>query len=407
MTILHTERNLLKLYMYAAGKSEIPPQWHLWCCLTMIAAMVSNRVFYQVLPWQQLNPNLYSFLIGPSGLGKGAAINFALQFYNPAVHMRVGITTDKHLIDIMSSPSDAYPDPQNLLLIQPELGDSVRKGPLADAYIKFMTECYTPSTHGLEEGTRTHGEKSMPPPCINWICGTTTEWLSDCVDEKAMMSGFFGRVAGALGEYEWNNRVHDPAKFTPDDYQEVIGHIYSRMDDMLSLSGGFDIEADAYDYDEYWYMNRPIPSAGLEAFWKREHDLVLKLGMVFSLCDSIDMVIKLKHIEQAQDLVDDVRLSMPRIVRMSTSTRAMANSSRVHRYFVDKGTKIQIGFKELVKYSNHWNIRIPELNAILYELQMLDAIGIAPRGKDNLDAFYYLGGDRNGRGTEEWEKASG
>jgi hypothetical protein len=76
--ILDHETNLLKLYMHIVGKDEIPTAYYLWTCLAMIAACVSDRVFFYRRRERPIYPNLYTILIGGSGSGKNVAFDRGL-----------------------------------------------------------------------------------------------------------------------------------------------------------------------------------------------------------------------------------------------------------------------------------------------------------------------------------------
>ena len=315
-------QSILDVYMKMAGKSEIPHAWHRWSCMSLVAATVADRVYYRKFAWEKLSPNMYVFLVGPSGLGKGGALGFAMQFRNPSMPLQYGACTHKSLVDKMATPTEHFPEPHKLYIVQAELADAIGSGPLADAFVKAMTDWYNPSSVDFDETTRTHGEKSFPPPCLNWLAGTTSEWLGQTVDPKAMMSGFFGRVAIAPGEYRFEDRVYDPSKYTPADYDDLLLYVYNRLEALNMLEGEFKMTQDARELDEYWYDNRPPPPSKLMApFWRREHDLTLKIAMILSLCEGTDLIIKKHHVMRAQEEVRFARLSIPRIITEATQSK--------------------------------------------------------------------------------------
>ena len=105
-SILEETKNLIRLYLHHAGDSEIPPEFHLWCCVSMIAACVANRIWLEKFRGKPLYPNLYTALLGPSGIGKGEAIDTALQFVkdNPRVNVYNGKASPQHLIARLGKP---------------------------------------------------------------------------------------------------------------------------------------------------------------------------------------------------------------------------------------------------------------------------------------------------------------
>jgi len=77
VSIIDDDKDFISLYHYSAGKSEIPVVYHFWCALSVIAACVQDRVWFNKFRSTYLNPNLYIILEGGSGDGKGIAINHA------------------------------------------------------------------------------------------------------------------------------------------------------------------------------------------------------------------------------------------------------------------------------------------------------------------------------------------
>ena len=93
---------------------------------------------------------------------------------------------------------------------------------------------------------------------------------------------------------------------------------------MLELSyieGPFTMTEEAESIEEVWYQHREAPhDEDLFASWKREHDLTLKLAMLFSLADDLDLVIGRHHIIAAQKAVGQVMRAMPELVNAASTT---------------------------------------------------------------------------------------
>lgn len=392
-------KNILDLYMYCTGKSEVPPRWHLWSCLSLISAALGDRVYYKKFAWEKLIPNMYVFLVGPSGASKGGAINFAMQFEHYFMNIAYGSCTYKYLIDRMAEQKEDGPPSHCVYLVQAELANAVGSGQIADAFIKQLTDMYNPSNKNFIEGTRKSGHNELKaPPCVNWLAGTTTNWLGECVTQQALMSGFFGRVAPIYEGYRWDLRVHDPSLSEPPDYQDVIGYIYERIDELTRLEGRMNISQEAYELDREWYETRPEPSEMMAPFWRREHDLVLKLSIILSLCDSTEMMIQKKHLIKAQELIKKIHIDMPMIIRLATGTRQDENYERVVEYFKARND-VWISRKQLSIDMRKYNMRKPDIDGILDDLFSMDAIEYKKQGRG--DYFKYKG---MGRIFKGWSK---
>ena len=279
----------LRSYIAYAGISEIPPQYTKWCGLMTLAAAAEDRVWVSKFRDKHIPPNLYILLLGPSGIGKGEAIDTALRLIEP-LGLRVyrGKLTAPFLVDELASRKL----PPKMLFVTPELALSVGSGQLADDLIKLMTELFTGGSYVFQEGTRTHRRHTFTGHCLNWLAGTTKEWLRDCVSQEAVRGGFFGRVASVSAVYDLDVRVYTPQYRR--DHVRLEQELRTHLEGIRGLSGEMALAGDANTLLEQWYMERPARSdEAMIPTWKREHDLVLRLAMLCSLGESADGVLTL------------------------------------------------------------------------------------------------------------------
>lgn len=320
--ILSKESHLLQLYLYACGKSEIPLAYHRWCLLSLVAASVGNRVYYNKFGHKPLHPNLFVFLVGPSGLGKGAAMSHMLQLEHQWHHVLNGAATHKALVKRFSTPQPQEgPGYENCYLIHEELGNSIPSGTLGNDFVKFVTDTYDRAGSRYTDATRTEGEVEFAQPCLNWLAGTTPEWLAKTISYEDMLSGFFGRVIGVPAWYDDANRVYHPARHDPVDRQEVVDYLCARIHLLTRIPAHsqFKMTKAAERIDEERYVNQlPPEDERLRPYFKRESDLILKLAMVLSLCRSQNLTISVDDINDAHDLVTQGRKDMKTILEWAT-----------------------------------------------------------------------------------------
>lgn len=265
-------------------------------------------------------PNLYTILIGPSGLGKGQAIDTALRFVKdlPDVNMYRGKASPPFLIDYLARRKKVEGgkkiiDNSKLYLVTPELSMSVGGGPMADAFVKLMSELYGGGDYTFQEGTRTRGGVQFKNHCVSWLAGSVIEWIMDSIPKEAIQGGFFARTITIQAPYNLENRHFEPQY--PEDIDEVVEHIKARFKVLLRIGGEFKKSADARRIEEQWYNSRPAPDEeALIPAWKRDHDMLLKLAMILSLADGFDLIIEARHMAKAQQLVAEARRNMPDIV---------------------------------------------------------------------------------------------
>lgn len=317
--------NLINLYLHHCGESEIPEDFHLWCCLSMIAALVGDRVWYEKFIGRKLTPNLYVALVGPSGIGKGEAIDTSMKFIkdNPRVNMYAGSITAQALVRRMGSVSQSANGSRvssgKLYLVSPELAQSLGRGERADAFIQHMTELYTGRDYPMRGDTISRGEVTMREYCINWIFGSNMTWLTKSIPKEMMLGGFIGRVAIISAAYDLDKRIEDPRY--PEDYDEVTDYLYQRIEELAHIEGPFKLDEDARAIRTHWYNTREKPTdENLISSWKREDDFVLKMAMGLSLADSLELRIRKHHMIAAQKLTARALKAVSALVTASAET---------------------------------------------------------------------------------------
>lgn len=314
--MLNAKSNLIDLYLYSAlaGKTEIPVEYHLWCCITMMAAAVSDRVWLNQQGKQICN--LYTFLVGESASGKGTAIKHmekiiddiqimnAFEFRGSAVG----------LMDTMSKPNEAIlqdgrkVENSKIFIVTPELKDNIGSGPKAEDFAAWATNLWEGEKPIPQiEITRGNGQHMLIAPNLTWLAGTTKKWLIDSVSMAAIQGGFIGRIACVQpSNYSLDNRYYRIE--IPKDLDEVIAAIKKRVIQLTFLEGEFTISPKADQYLFNWYMSRPSPEpeSPIIPVWKRIPQLVYKLSMILSLADKTDLVIEPEHVYRARELGEEL-----------------------------------------------------------------------------------------------------
>lgn len=322
---LDTTTSFIDLYLYACGTSEVPLPYHLWSCVALIAAAASDRVWFEKFPGEKLPPNMYVGLIGPSANGKGQAINRVVTFaaQHPPLNIYNGRATPPFLRQWMGrqrlGDDGRHYDNNKVLVVHEELGEAIDRGDSADQFVKFMTGNYTPQPFLKFDGTITRDLKKIREPCFNWLFGSNLQWMLDVFPPTTISGGTWGRIVGVSQGYNLDLRIRKPS--APYDYDRVIDHLHQRLDELLAIEGPFIMTPHAEMIEDRWYNDRDAPSdESLVPAWKRQHDLVLKLAMVLSLSDSLDLKIAGHHMWKAQELSELVMRKLGEIQAAAATT---------------------------------------------------------------------------------------
>lgn len=301
--------SFLSTYMRYTGVSVAPPAFHRWSGLAAIAASVADRVWVDSHS-QQLAPNLYVFLIGPSGVGKGIAINTMMRVLDAAGVTRLynGMLTAQHLCDLLGGRQNKHLLPK-VTLVTEELSLSIGDKLLADRLLRLATKLYECTPYEFTEGTRTHGTVAFRGHCVNWLAGTTQEWLRDSVPRSAVEGGFFARVNPVVHN-SGLSRVSRPALDL-----SVFDGLVTQLQVYAGLQGEMTLSPMADDIYWEWYEQRPLPSEPvMEPVWARVPIHILKLAMLLSLSDGPTMVIEERHITQARLLAEESLRHLPALI---------------------------------------------------------------------------------------------
>src|SRR5512137_2600270 len=106
--------DFLTTYLEFTKKSEPPTNYHIWTCLSVIAAAMQRKCY---LRWgfKTFYPNLYIVLIGPSGCRKGTAMTIAKDLIRQVngISVTSESVTREALIRDMRECVNQYVDPSD------------------------------------------------------------------------------------------------------------------------------------------------------------------------------------------------------------------------------------------------------------------------------------------------------
>ena len=305
MSTIDDNKDFISLYRYSAGKSEIPDVYHFWCALSVIAACVQDQVWFNKFRSSYLNPNLYVVLEGGSGDGKGVAISHAghvLGELKQELNWFDGSITPPQLLQWLRKRRTIY-------LVTPELAQNFDFPSGAQRFIRLVTELYSKKDSHIE-GTIAHGFVEVKHQVINWLGGSTKEWLVDSIPAHTIQSGFFGRTLLIHGERS-KVRVLDPIYPPEDDYRQVMQYLREQCEIYTTINGEFTLSNKAEQVRRIWYEQRDIPDDPiLLPTRNREDDMMLKVAMLLSLSDTerlntrpSSLTIDHMHMHRAQTVV--------------------------------------------------------------------------------------------------------
>ena len=393
------ETNFLKLYMYHVGESEVPEVFHLWSAISLVASCLGNNIYMEKFRGSKMYPNLYVLLLGESSSGKGIAIDKVTEFadFEKSIVNPFQVSgTKRGSIELLARPKK-YPDPwyhgSRIMMIAPELVNNIGSGPLADDWIRWMTAMFTHKGDYLDT-TGMYGIKLLKDPMINWLAGSTEDWMRKSIPQDAITGGFFARTIVVPGEINYDRRIYEPT--VPWDFAEVKEHLRTRIYSYCRCRsiGPMVLSPEAKIVDASWYMNRPKPTTeSMSAIWGRQHDIILKVAMVLVICDlyiydrNYDFTIKASHIQTARRLVEGIRANIEDIVMATMDGQENKYYKTVVKFIKEAKNGIQRAAL-LKKCYDHSGIGAGLLTQLIQTLVETGEVAIEYRGDRN--AIWYV-----------------
>lgn len=339
--------NFLKLYLHAAGISNVPREYHFWCALSLLAALVGDRVWLEKIRNKPLAPNLFVMLVGNSGSGKGVAIDNAVWFMPKLPHLGFfrGMVTAPRLVDYMGSrhkgpDGGMHPPCPKVYLCTPELALSLGSGPLADLMVKMLTEMYGGGDYPFQHGTRVGGDVIVKGPCVNWIAGSAREWFLTALTREAIRGGALARMC-LIEPRQQTGDVMITTPAYPDDYDVVCQHLKARCLSLAYTTGEFTMTTNAVEVETRWNSTRQRPdNPDLEPSWQRQHALMLKIAMVLALAEGGPLVVAKRHVQAAIPLVTEAQRPTANLIALSNAGYEMRHYYHV-RDTIERARRIQ------------------------------------------------------------------
>src|SRR5215203_661392 len=295
-----------------------------WAAISFVAAAMERKMWVRTMG-SDLYPNLYTFLVGPPGVGKGVAIAAGERIIREVPDLRIGPTdmTAAAMIDALNESVRQIillqnPEPfvqfNSMMVISRELGVLL---PQWDTNLMSnMTDIYD----GLTVDQKRRGKDlkiRIVNPQINLLAACTPSYLSEVMPQGAWDQGFISR---SLLIYSGERVVRDP--FAEEAKSELQAKLYADLlHDLKSISSEYGLvsfSVDAATAIRAWVAGacRPEPEhMRLQSYNARRLTHLLKLCMVASLSKRGDRIVTLDDYAEAFNWLMEAEGHMPEIFK--------------------------------------------------------------------------------------------
>ncbi len=280
------EWNFLNWYIYAAGQSKIPVQYHLWNAMSLLSACVSNKIWFEKTLGERLYANLYVMLIGRSGTGKNRSITRAMKvveglgkWEQDAIHLYNGKITPQALFTLLG---DKKKRRSNIWIATKELAMSVGSGGKAFDWVTHMAELHEGNAT-IQDTTRGSGSFKIEDVCVSWTAGSNIPWLVKSIPVEDIKGGFFARICPVYAE---RNPVRTPRTVYPPDVHTVRTYLTEYLSYLCHLEMQIYEDEHASKLFDWWVQNRPDPTDELMFNYWEQDVRVNQLAMLLALAEN-------------------------------------------------------------------------------------------------------------------------
>jgi hypothetical protein len=312
----------LQLYSPA---TDAPRQFHVFCCLTAIAAVLGRRVWLQDGP-QRLYPNLFTLLLAPSSLYRkstctGIATGVLRALEGPpdprheAEDGRPGaerllfpnLWTPESLLEILQN------QPAGLLVIDEfrMLLDGMRRDYMSGTRELLMSLYDCRDIHRKIRSA----EFQVREPAVSLLAGCATRWFTDATKAGELRSGFYARLTmvPAWTKDTYLVRGQAPAR------SDVL-HLERTFAALRKVSGEMTLARTQEQALGEWAISKQHELQGLEheaelaSFYTRLERVALKLAMILQVAaDPGSREISNLMLADALELVDWLQANLRRL----------------------------------------------------------------------------------------------
>ncbi len=376
--------NWLMSYIEYTKGQEAPEDFHLWCGISAIAAVL-ERGSMMDRGYYKLYPNLFIVLVSDSAVSRKTT---ALDIIKPIIRDAVPTI---HIISHRDSPQGLI---ENLskrfkltgtgagYIIQDELVSFLKSTAQDLTMVQVLTQAYS-AQESLEIHTISRGTNKCDKICVNLLAASTPEWIRESLPPYAIEGGFTGRVLFVYKKAS-GKRIAWPVLTE----KEIQMKKYLTVDlaEMRGIKGEWEVTKDAHDWFEDWYKNKFNPDKiepSMKSYAGRKHDTVLKLSMIMSAARTSNRKVNVIDMEEALKILNRVESTTPMIMRRLQTNITGENNIKVVRMIYKKG---EITYSELLRSLSYClnSVQVREVLDTLCASDMVEEFMKKEQGKTGI-----------------------
>lgn len=358
--------DILKAYADYTSDSESPQIFHIWVALGTIAGAAQRKISMPASHFT-VYTNMYIILVSPPGIGKKSTAlrvgkNF-LKGIQPKANFLTGSISAGKLIQRMSQISN--PAHQSMTAYASELGTFLGIDPVN--MVDFMTDIYD-CEPDWDKQTLARDLEKLEHPWLNFMTGTTPQWLGENASATFVEGGFAAR---SIYPFSDENIVKEPFPEETPLQRELRPKIWNDLSVIATLDGTFKFSPSAKDFYYNWYLDKKrfpaMMDHRLAGYYTRKHIHVLKVAMALSLSYKDELILDKEDIQRAITLLDGSEPGMRHAFSAVGKNEYATDLERVRAQIISRG---RVTYSELLA-ANYHNLGKRGLDNILEELRYM------------------------------------
>lgn len=346
--------NYLETYMqYTKREDTIPPAFHLWCCISTIAAAMERKCWIPLFGSDDkpLFPNLYICLLGGPATGKSVSSKTAISdIYMKAISkpMLPSNLTEAWIKDAFAALDTFKYKSEDIFhtshyLYFPEASQALREGEHGiKAFLTALYDCLDSYNHA----TKSKGVIKVKNTCMNFLMGCTPSYLAEIIPQKEIQGGFASRLifvkenarhADAIGLMRTQAELQAAEMDSGLDRRALQEDLIHDLQDIHNAVGPFTWHSEVADSLDRYFVHcqkesKESRDENVQAVLSRKLLAVQKVSMCLSMAQDSSRIITMDHMNMAQNLIDDTtKKILPSIENMPTGDRNLDRVIGVNR----------------------------------------------------------------------------
>jgi hypothetical protein len=309
-------------YTHNLPSSEL---WRKWAAIAAVAGALERRVWVYTLG-SNLYPNMYTFLIGPPGVGKTVLSSVVQDLWLSTENINVApsscsaqsfVDSLRHGEQRVVRPTETPPviSYNGVCAAVNELGVFLTE--YSGEFVATLTDLYDGKRYAERKRTAKL-EYTIDNPCVNMLACGTPSYLGTFLPEGAWDQGFMSRVIMI-----YSGVMARPSLFgveTTD--KDLFELLKKQIKSIRELYGKCTFKPDVIETLTAWYNagGLPVPDhPKLLNYNTRRTAKLLKLCMVACVDAGGSLVITLEHYQRALGWLIEAEANMPEVFKSFTS----------------------------------------------------------------------------------------